>query len=278
MGRAGGPPPDSTAPKGPTRHLVLSSPSKRPLSVREWEEIQKVLRGESMNARENAIVVYLLAAFASSALATEPRAVITGPKESRPGALVVLDATESTGIGRMWLLAVSPEPTSFLPVENGLKCIFASPTPGEYVFILVVSGTNANGGPAAAMAQHTVTLLGPRPPPDPPKPPIPPPSSIQSVMILRESGDQDATLSSTINQLRNNLELSKRIHLVADPNMKNPLDGQPIPLIEAAEKLVGNEPLPRLIGLDSSMVPVGHQPMPADYSAAVDALKAWGIE
>ena len=110
--------------------------------------------------------VFLLIAMASWPVGAQPpRAVVTGPKESRPGALVVLDATESQGLGRIWLLAVSPEPTSFLPVESGLKCIFASPTPGEYVFILVVSGTNPNGGPMADMATHTVVLVGPRPPP-----------------------------------------------------------------------------------------------------------------
>ena len=64
------------------------------------------------------------------ALAQPPRAIITGPKEARCGSLIVLDATESVGTGRLWLLAVAPEETSFLPVEAGLKCIFASPTAG----------------------------------------------------------------------------------------------------------------------------------------------------
>jgi hypothetical protein len=105
------------------------------------------------------------------ALAQPPRATITGPRESRPGALVVLDASESVGTGRLWLLAVSPEETSFLPVEQGLKCIFASPTPGKYTFVLVVSGTNANGGAAADMATHSVVLTGGTVPTDPTLPP-----------------------------------------------------------------------------------------------------------
>jgi hypothetical protein len=122
------------------------------------------------------IALLLLPLLYQPAAGQAPRAVITGPKESRPGSLVVLDATESQGLGRIWLLAVSPEPTSFLPVEAGLKVIFASPTPGDYTFVLVVSGTNANGGPMADMATHTVTLLAPRPPPptlpaDPVQPP-----------------------------------------------------------------------------------------------------------
>jgi hypothetical protein len=108
------------------------------------------------------------------AQAQPPVARVTGPKEARCGSLIVLDASESTGTGRMWLLAVSPEETSFLPVESGLKCIFASPVSGVYRFVLVVAGTNSNGGPAADMATHTVTLSGGVTPPVVP-PPITPP-------------------------------------------------------------------------------------------------------
>ncbi len=135
--------------------------------------------------------------FICSALQAQvPKAIITGPRESRPGALVVLDASESQGTGRLWLLAVSPEETSFLPVESGLKCIFASPTPGRYVFVLVVSGTNANGGAAADMATHAVTLAGATPPtpPDPPTDPTdptkPPPSLKATAAVYVWEKDQ----------------------------------------------------------------------------------------
>lgn len=118
------------------------------------------------------VVAMLIAAVAA---AQSPKAVVTGPKDARCGSLVVLDASESVGTGRLWLLAVSPEETSFLPVESALKCIMASPTPGAYTFVLVVAGTNQNGGPAADMATHTVTLRGPDPPPPPNDPPDDPP-------------------------------------------------------------------------------------------------------
>jgi hypothetical protein len=154
-----------------------------------------------------------------------------------------------------------------------LRVSWTADEPGVYV--LVCDWNQAPYG----LALHRVTIRGPPPvPPVPPDPPIPPTPTIQSVMILRESGDQDATLASTINQLRNNLELSKRIHLVADPDMKNPLTSEPIPLIEAAKQLVGNEPLPRLIGLNSNLDPVTHVPMPVDYSGAFEAMKGWGVE
>ena len=123
--------------------------------------------------------VFIWFLFCTPVLGTAPKAVVTGPKEARPGSLVVLDASESQGLGRLWVLASAPEETSFLPVDGGLKCIFASPTSGKYVFILVVSGTNVNGGPAVDMVQHVVTLFAANPPPAPPvvvqPPPVVPP-------------------------------------------------------------------------------------------------------
>jgi hypothetical protein len=115
----------------------------------------------------------LCVAVAVTASAQQPKAVITGPKEARCGALVVLDATASEGVGRLWLLAVAPEETSFLPVESSTKCLFASPVAGRYEFVLIVAGTNANGGPMAEIARHTITLTGGANPPTPPDPPGP---------------------------------------------------------------------------------------------------------
>jgi len=158
------------------------------------------------------IAVLLLSVLYQPCPGQTPRAVITGPKEQRPGSLVVLDATESQGLGRVWLLAISPEPTSFLPVEAGLKVIFASPTPGDYTFVLVVSGTNANGGPMADMATHTVTLLGPRPPPVPPQPPTPPPgpdppqppetTGVAYLIIVRRNQELTADQAEVLIRLR----------------------------------------------------------------------------
>jgi hypothetical protein len=156
-----------------------------------------------------------------------------------------------------------------------LRVMFVPPENGVYV--LVCDWNQAPYG----LALHRM-LIGPRPPPppdpdDPPDPP-PPPPEIQSVMILRETGDQDAKLAATINQLRNNLELSKRIHLIADPDMTDPLTSQPVPLVASAKRLIGTDPLPRLVGLNSNLEPVAHLPMPDGYSAAVEVLKDWGIE
>lgn len=271
MGGSGSSPPDSPTTQAPTRHLVVSPGPKPALPVWEREEVQEMLWGETMKT----LLVWII--LASSALATEPRAVITGPKESRPGALVVLDATESTGIGRMWLLAVSPEPTSFLPVESGLKCIFASPTPGEYVFILVVSGTNANGGPAAAMAQHTVTLLGPRPPPLGPTPnptptPTPTPGAVSRVVIIEESGDRTPEQGATLTDPRLLPLRQAGKLLILDQDAK---DSQGQPAAELAQH--DQQALPRVLGLDSSGLRAVAAELPGTIDGLLALLKTWGV-
>ena len=160
---------------------------------------------------------WLLLLIASSVAQAQvtPKAVITGPKEARCGSLVVLDATESTGTGRLWLLAVSPEETSFLPVESGLKCIFASPVAGAYRFVLVVCGNNANGGPAADMATHTVVLRSPDNPPVPPPPPTtnpyPAPSteireSLGAILAVKLTQTDATNLASLYDQARQLVE------------------------------------------------------------------------
>lgn len=137
--------------------------------------------------------------------AETPKAVITGPKEARCGALVVLDATESVGTSRLWLLAVSPDETSFLPVESGQKCIFASPVAGRYQFVLVVAGTNTNGGAAAEMATHTVQLTGitppPTPPPDPTDPPLPSPATAVTYVFEKDQHSPPRAVQAALDRI-----------------------------------------------------------------------------
>lgn len=120
-------------------------------------------------------LAFLLVLCASSVLGQQPKAIVTGPKESALGDLVILDASESVGTSRLWLLAVSPVPKSFLPVDSGTRCVFATGTPGRYVFVLVVAGTGPNGNALAEMATHALDVGGPAPGPDPG--PTPPPST-----------------------------------------------------------------------------------------------------
>ena len=159
-----------------------------------------------------ASAVFLFFTLAAPLFGQVPKAIVTGPKESRCGSLIVLDASESVGSSRLWLLAVSPEETSFLPVESGLKCIFASPVSGTYRFVLVVAGTNANGGAVADMTTHTVTLSGGTvtPPPIdlpviPPTDPTVPPSATTGVaylVIIRRNEELTADQAAELLKLR----------------------------------------------------------------------------
>ncbi len=210
-----------------------------------------------------------------------PKAVITGPKDARCGSLVVLDASESTGTGRLWLLAVSPEETSFLPVESGLKCIFASPVAGSYRFVLVVCGTNTNGGPAADMATHTVVLRGPDVPPDPPDPPVPPVQvGRRLIVILRESSDSNRQAATLVLQLRTDETFLERLRtknhpppLVLDKDSESPL-------VTRLRQEAGPSPLPLLFVVDYSAGAEGQTllkvPMPATLEGVVESLAKAG--
>lgn len=147
-----------------------------------------------------------------------PRAVITGPKESSTGDMIVLDASASEGLSRIWLLAVSPVPKSFLPVDSGVRCVFATGTAGKYVFVLVVAGANPNGGAAVEMATHEIVVkgMGPdNPPPPPPddgaKNPFPPPAATlrtaaEAVAAVRTSRADATRLAELYDQARRLIE------------------------------------------------------------------------
>jgi hypothetical protein len=225
------------------------------------------------------LAVLIAAGMAQAQVA--PKAVITGPKDARCGSLVVLDASESAGTGRLWLLAVSPEETSFLPVEAGRQCIFASPVAGSYRFVLVVCGTNANGGPAADMATHTVVLRKADGPPDPPDPPLPPVQlGRRLIVILRESSDADRQAATLILQLRTDEAFLERLRtknhpppLVLDKDSESPL-------VTRLRQEAGPSPLPLLFVVDYSAGAEGPTllkvPLPATLDGVVESLTKVG--
>lgn len=133
-------------------------------------------------------VFFWLILLSTCVSAQEPRAVITGPKEAQLGDLIVLNGGESTGTSRLWLLAAAPSPKTFMPVNDGRECVFATGTPGDYTFVLVVAGIGVNGNALAQMATHTVKVLGGQAPVNPtPFPPAtnpypPPPAALQAAL------------------------------------------------------------------------------------------------
>ncbi|MBT9153214.1 MAG: hypothetical protein DDT35_01443 [Firmicutes bacterium] len=74
------------------------------------------------------------------------------------------------------MLAVAPVEKTFLPVDQGLRCVFATGTAGKYTFVLVVAGTNVNGRAVAEMATHSVLVSGGTAPPHPTPGPAPAPT------------------------------------------------------------------------------------------------------
>jgi hypothetical protein len=113
----------------------------------------------------------LLARGCGAALADEtgPAAVIDGPTTVAPGDLVILSGERSRASDFAWRLCNTEK--SFLAVDGGRRCVFASGSPGKFTFVLAVAA-----GDRVALAQHTVEITAPEPPPNPnPGPPVPAP-------------------------------------------------------------------------------------------------------
>lgn len=160
-------------------------------------------------------IIFLWLILLSTCLpAQEPRAVITGPKEAQFGDLIILNAGESTGTSRLWLLAAAPAQKAFMPVNDGRECVFATGTPGDYTFVLVVAGIGVNGNAVAQMATHTVKVLGGQVPVNPPQPPpttnpYPPPSAawqaqlqpITTIQLMTSDAKQLAELYAAAQKL-----------------------------------------------------------------------------
>lgn len=126
------------------------------------------------------VTVFILLCLTSIGWAQSPKAVITGPKESVSGDLVILEATQSTGTKYLWKLLESDK--SFLAVDNNLKCVFAAGVDVErtFHFVLVVAGNNANGGPEVDITTHDL-VVKPRNPTLPPSNPTDPPTNPSKV-------------------------------------------------------------------------------------------------
>lgn len=100
----------------------------------------------------------------------ELRAVIDAPAKSDPGDLVILDAARSTG-AKAFAWALPGSTKTFLPVDGGVRCVFACGSAGRYTFVLAVAA-----GDKVALATHTIEIGGaPSPFPNPPAPSPPDP-------------------------------------------------------------------------------------------------------
>lgn len=103
------------------------------------------------------------------------KAVIDGPRRATVGDLVVLDASSSGGDAFAWVLVCEDARKRLLAVDGGRRCVFASGTPGKYVFVLA-----AVTGGELSVTTHTlqVSSAGPSPPPEPEPGPGPLPTPL----------------------------------------------------------------------------------------------------
>ena len=157
---------------------------------------------------------WLAVACAASSFA-QVSAVVTGPPQTDPGDLVILDASTSKGTAFQWVLVGSKK--TFLPIEGGKKVVFASGQPGRYQFVLVVGGAGADNSLAVATAEFDL-LIGdpplpnptplptpiPNPVPNPPTPPVPTPvtEGKRLLILCRSSEGTSPQLAQGIIRLR----------------------------------------------------------------------------
>lgn len=101
--------------------------------------------------------------------------VVSGPKESQPGDLVVLDSSNSQGVSAgTWTISPLSAAGRMLVVENGTKVVFATSQPARYVFYFAACTAD---GKTIRIVPHEVVVGGVPPNPVPPGPqpgPTPP--------------------------------------------------------------------------------------------------------
>lgn len=126
--------------------------------------------------------------FAELALG-EAVAVITGPDESRAGAMFVLDAKDSTGEIHVW---VPPEIVGENNIQCGSRFATSISKPGTYEFMLIM----ADKDPSISYAKHTVVVGGGSPEPDEPSEPDPPSPDDPSFGSVRRASKDAAAKTS----------------------------------------------------------------------------------
>lgn len=133
------------------------------------------------------ICLLMLACWMPSTLLAQANAVVSGPERVLPGDLVILDASESLADDLEWTLVNSDK--QFLVFERETKLVFATGEPGNYIFFLAVSLSDA-GGSKVSVAQHTVIVGQPKPDPGPePNPPNPPKPEPELEGLARDAYD-----------------------------------------------------------------------------------------
>ena len=130
--------------------------------------------------------------------------------------------------------------------------------------------------PPFGLALHRIEIRGPPPvpppPPDPPQPPTPTPGTIERVVIVEESGDRTPEQAAILTDSRLKPLRDQRKLLILD---QDAADSSGIPASELSQH--DGQPLPRVIGLDSSGVRSAAAELPGSADGLMELLKAWGV-
>lgn len=141
----------------------------------------------------------------ATSLLAQTKAVIDGPESALPGELVVLNSDKSTGDNHKW---ITPEGIS--TAQAGCDSIksqvfFATPRPGKYTFVLIVTDKEAN----IEYDSHTVEIKSADPQPDPkpdPTDPVTPPTVLQQLEKLSRDNSLRLNDAPTRSALQSRLQ------------------------------------------------------------------------
>jgi hypothetical protein len=136
-------------------------------------------------------------------------AVIEGPEKALPGELVVLNSSKSVGDNHKW---ITPEGIS--TAQAGCTAIdsqifFATPRPGSYTFLLIVTDKTA----AIEYARHTVVIGNPIAPEPPPELPTNPGDFAKLTQLSKENATRlndsqtKAALAKSLRQVVNAMKI-----------------------------------------------------------------------
>jgi len=185
------------------------------------------------------------------------QAVIVAPAKVSPGDLVVLDGSQSKGTGHVWKLVSSDK--TFLPVDGGVKCVFATGAPGLYSFVLAV----ADGG-KADLAVH-VLQVGEAIPPVPPVPPPTPIDPLWGAMQAAYGADLSATKATQARQL------ASVYRVAAATTVNNPALTTAGMLYDAVATAAASVvPLPALQGVRQALAEDFRKNLPTALAAPLD--------
>jgi hypothetical protein len=214
---------------------------------------------------------------------------LTGPSETSAGQLVTVivhglpavDLTQTVGDQTAWVETLrfalsAPDGVEVVldkelsmtvaPWGWRLRVSFVPPVDGVYV--LVCDWNQAPFG----LALHRM-LVGPRPPPHPTPPPTPTPGTVARVVIVEESGDRTPDQAAILTDPRLKPLRDARKLLILDQDATDSL-GQPASELSQYD----GQPLPRVIGLDSSGLRAAAAELPGTADGLVELLKAWGVQ